>query len=216
MVVVLSVAPLYPQKRRREINLSIQTSGSSLHPDFFPRWLLELSVTLAAIIVTPNYRLLPESNAIDILEDMDDLWDWLTPGLDNLLGSSARPGIQADRTRIMTVGESAGKLWKKHVFFCANSISGRRLPQHAVCVGPRPRGRSCCHCRVCGSRYSSCCRCWGTAECVRHHVRKERRLLRATGHRRPLAFSVRHDRRNSSKGEAFRLFSPRRKGASYR
>ncbi|KAK7729620.1 hypothetical protein SLS57_002108 [Botryosphaeria dothidea] len=61
-----------------------------------------------AIIVTPNYRLLPESNAIDILEDMDDLWDWLTPGLDNLLGSSARPGIQADRTRIMTVGESAG------------------------------------------------------------------------------------------------------------
>ncbi|GME45564.1 Alpha/beta hydrolase fold-3 [Neofusicoccum parvum] len=83
-------------------------SGSSLHPAFFPLWILELSMIMGAIIIVPNYRLLPESNVLDILEDMDDFWNWTHCGLDPLIASSSVPGRQADITRILTVGESAG------------------------------------------------------------------------------------------------------------
>ncbi|KAH7060536.1 alpha/beta-hydrolase [Macrophomina phaseolina] len=84
------------------------TSGSSLHTGFFPRWVLDLALSVGAIIISSNYRLLPESNAIDILEDLDDLWKWLTPNLNELLKLCAASGIEADLNRILTVGESAG------------------------------------------------------------------------------------------------------------
>lgn len=94
---------------RRKINNYLQTSGSSLHTGFFPRWVLDLALSVGAIIISSNYRLLPESNAIDILEDLDDLWKWLTPNLNELLKSCAASGIEADLNRILTVGESAGR-----------------------------------------------------------------------------------------------------------
>src|ERR1051326_3341962 len=37
-------------------------TGSSLFPDFFPKWALELALRQSAVIVSPNYRLLPESS----------------------------------------------------------------------------------------------------------------------------------------------------------
>ncbi|PSN68279.1 alpha/beta-hydrolase [Corynespora cassiicola Philippines] len=84
------------------------TSGSSLHPAFFPRWVLGLAINQGAIIVTPNYRLLPESDAPDIMEDLDDLWIWLKSSLQGLLATSGSPDCKADLGRILTVGESAG------------------------------------------------------------------------------------------------------------
>ncbi|KAB2572690.1 putative carboxylesterase 15 [Lasiodiplodia theobromae] len=83
-------------------------SGSTLHPRFFPQWVLELSLIVGAIIVLPNYRLLPESNVPDMLADLDDFWIWTRNDLDSLLATASTTGLRADLSRILTVGESAG------------------------------------------------------------------------------------------------------------
>ncbi|RMZ82862.1 hypothetical protein DV737_g1898, partial [Chaetothyriales sp. CBS 132003] len=84
------------------------TAGASLFPDMFGRWLLELAERHSAIIVSPDYRLIPEANSNDVLEDVEDSWKWvqtkLAPFLEPKTGGRVRP----DPSRIVTAGESAG------------------------------------------------------------------------------------------------------------
>ncbi|PLB50268.1 alpha/beta-hydrolase [Aspergillus steynii IBT 23096] len=83
------------------------TSGSSLFPDWFPKWQAELALKHNAIIVLPNYRLLPDSSGMDIMEDIDDFWGWVTSKLADTLRDSTN-GIEPDLSKMMTAGESAG------------------------------------------------------------------------------------------------------------
>lgn len=72
--------------------------------------MLQLASENNAVLVSANYRLFPESNGTDILDDMDDFWTWvMAPGaLDTLLSSSGLDAVEIDRSRIITAGESAG------------------------------------------------------------------------------------------------------------
>jgi acetyl esterase/lipase len=81
--------------------------GSSLYAPFFNPWYLELAKENLAIIVSPNYRLLPESSVTDILEDVEDHWQWTHRAMPQSLEETAGT-LQADLSRIMTVGDSAG------------------------------------------------------------------------------------------------------------
>lgn len=82
-------------------------AGASMFPDFFGRWLLELAERHSALIVSPDHRLLPEVSVADILDDVEDFWQWIHKELPSLL--QKQPGnITPDLTRIMTAGESAG------------------------------------------------------------------------------------------------------------
>ncbi|KAJ7599602.1 Alpha/Beta hydrolase protein [Mycena floridula] len=80
--------------------------GSRLFADWFPSWLLEYALAHSAIIVTADYRLLPEGNGKNIFEDMEDLFVWLNDedGLPRFLP----PGFSVDLTKILLAGESAG------------------------------------------------------------------------------------------------------------
>ena len=82
-------------------------ASASMFPDFFARWLLDLARQHNAIIISPDYRLLPEADVNDILSDIDDSFAWLHTNLQPYLDSSAN-GIKADTSRIVTAGESAG------------------------------------------------------------------------------------------------------------
>lgn len=82
--------------------------GHSLFPPFFSQWYLELAQEYSAIIVTPNYRLLPESSVMEILQDTEDHWQWMHNELAGFLDQQTSGAVQADFTRIMTVGDSAG------------------------------------------------------------------------------------------------------------
>jgi acetyl esterase/lipase len=84
-----------------------QVSGSSLFEPWFPKWLLELAVAKKAIMVSSNYRLLPESSGLDIMEELDDLWNWMNSGLKGTLSSFCSL-LSVDLDRIMTEGDSAG------------------------------------------------------------------------------------------------------------
>ncbi|KAJ1548783.1 hypothetical protein HK405_015149, partial [Cladochytrium tenue] len=92
-------------------------TGSALYPDWFAEWLLDLAVAEDAIIVAPDYRLLPEATAAEICSDVDDFWEWFAAhsysegsfrqGLTGFVAKN-HPGVTLDFNRVVAVGESAG------------------------------------------------------------------------------------------------------------
>jgi acetyl esterase/lipase len=90
-----------------DTNPTTQVTGTSLFNDWFPAWLLQLASRHSAIIVSPNYRLMPEATGLDILDDLEDFWTWLHSTLPTFLSQQTAP-IEPDLTRIITAGESAG------------------------------------------------------------------------------------------------------------
>ena len=83
-------------------------AADSMFPDFFGFWLLELAKKNQAVIVSANHRLLPESNASDILEDLDDVWKWVQSSLRPFLKEKSEAALDCDLKRILVTGESAG------------------------------------------------------------------------------------------------------------
>ena len=83
-------------------------AGASMFPNMFARWLLELADRHGAIIVSPDYRLLPEANVNDILDDVEDSWQFIQTKLASYLEAETEGKIKPDTSRIMTAGESAG------------------------------------------------------------------------------------------------------------
>ncbi|KAK9427919.1 Alpha/Beta hydrolase protein [Lipomyces doorenjongii] len=82
-------------------------TGSRLFADWFASWVIEYALLHSAIIVTPDYRLLPESTGADINEDVSDIWTWVHRDLPAFL-SSCGSGINVDMEKLLVVGESAG------------------------------------------------------------------------------------------------------------
>lgn len=56
--------------------MKYQVSGTWDYPNWLANWLIPLVHRNKAIIVSPNYRLLPEHNGNDIQEDLADFWTW--------------------------------------------------------------------------------------------------------------------------------------------
>ncbi|KAJ5728224.1 hypothetical protein N7493_004554 [Penicillium malachiteum] len=83
--------------------------GNRLFSPWFPDWLVELAFSRRAIVITPDYRLLPEANGHDILEDLSDFWKWFSENLETkLAGYHPEAKIQPDFDRILATGGSAG------------------------------------------------------------------------------------------------------------
>lgn len=87
-----------------------------LCPTSFPSWHpeltrldrpLELAEAKNAIIVSPTYRLIPESTGSDILDDLRDFWEWTRQSLPTLVAEKW-PGLILDLARTAVTGESAG------------------------------------------------------------------------------------------------------------
>ncbi|OKL61364.1 hypothetical protein UA08_03814 [Talaromyces atroroseus] len=88
--------------------------GDSIYADWFPQWLLDMAETYGAVIISANYRFLPEVTGIDILDDVDDFWDWIhSESLASLLKQQQQEEattFELDLDRIITAGDSAGGL----------------------------------------------------------------------------------------------------------
>lgn len=88
-----------------------QVGGTSLFLPWISEWVLDLAVEKNAIIVMPDYRLLPESTGSDVLDDMDDFWTWLTNGgIHDTLRNNGIDQVTVDVTKTLLEGESAGEL----------------------------------------------------------------------------------------------------------
>lgn len=61
-----------------------------------------------AIVVLPNYRLIPESTGADIVEDLNDFWTWFHSGGVTKFLSSQHDHLELDYTHVLVSGDSAG------------------------------------------------------------------------------------------------------------
>ncbi|KAI9735952.1 MAG: hypothetical protein M1834_001418 [Cirrosporium novae-zelandiae] len=73
----------------------------------FEDWLIQLAEFRGAIIVSPDYRLIPESTGSDILDDVESFWNWVHSSL-SLEVSKIASEIDLDLSKIAAAGESAG------------------------------------------------------------------------------------------------------------
>ncbi|KAJ5495085.1 hypothetical protein N7539_000201 [Penicillium diatomitis] len=101
-----------PQKKRPVIvhfHGGFLIAGTRTYSDWFATWLVELALSRGAILVTPDYRLLPESTGRDILSDLNDFWSWIKIDLASNV-STVHPSstIQPDLDKVMVMGGSAG------------------------------------------------------------------------------------------------------------
>ncbi|KAL4805132.1 Alpha/Beta hydrolase protein [Aspergillus unguis] len=83
--------------------------GDSLYKDFWPQWLSDLALQKNAIVISPNYRLMPQATGLDIYDDIEDFWAWVLSGAVNEL-LTKHGSTEADLSRILVGGESAGGL----------------------------------------------------------------------------------------------------------
>ncbi|KAF4313094.1 hypothetical protein GTA08_BOTSDO00111 [Botryosphaeria dothidea] len=80
---------------------------SSNHSPTSPRRLLHLATTAHAIIISPDYRHIPESTISDILADVQDFFTWLHASFPTAL-AAIHPHLTPALDKIAMAGESAG------------------------------------------------------------------------------------------------------------
>lgn len=81
--------------------------GDKMYEEWWGTWLIQFALSKNAIIVSPNYRLLPEASGKDVLSDIKDFWTWLHGSLGAAVESLAME-VQPDFERTLVAGESAG------------------------------------------------------------------------------------------------------------
>ncbi|KAL9618289.1 MAG: hypothetical protein Q9160_007000 [Pyrenula sp. 1 TL-2023] len=88
--------------------------GHRMYEPWFALWLLDLALERQAIVVSPDYRLLPEATGAEILGDVREFWGWVEGGglergvregrLEGRLGT----GVDVDVGDTVCCGESSG------------------------------------------------------------------------------------------------------------
>lgn len=87
-----------------------QVTGSSLFPGWFSKWVLDFAAENGAVIISPDYRLLPEIKGRDILSDLRAFWSWVqSGGPQRHLAAVGQSKVSLDITRLLLLGESAGR-----------------------------------------------------------------------------------------------------------
>lgn len=88
----------------------LQVAGTRLHAPWFPPYLLTYATAHSAIIISPDYRLLPEASGKDILSDISSLWSWLFTSLHAYVvrRDPLNTTCGVDLGKILVTGESAG------------------------------------------------------------------------------------------------------------
>ncbi|KAJ9415805.1 hypothetical protein FOXG_17001 [Fusarium oxysporum f. sp. lycopersici 4287] len=82
--------------------------GSRNNLQLTPPRILEYALENNLILVSCDYRLIPESNGIEILEDIEDAWSWVQSSLDKAIGTMTNGKSRADLQKVLLTGESAG------------------------------------------------------------------------------------------------------------
>ncbi|KAJ6111906.1 hypothetical protein N7523_007967 [Penicillium sp. IBT 18751x] len=146
------LVPQKPHTGKRPVILRFHGGGlvfgDSLFMDFWPHWVSDLALAYNAIIISPNYRLMPEGTSVQIYEDMEDFWSWVhSPSLAELLAAHSTP-TEVDLDRILTAGESAGGLLSVYLALShPNEIRAATAAYPAVDIGSddygRPRASPC-------------------------------------------------------------------------
>lgn len=69
---------------------------------------MDFALEHSAVLVRPNYRKLPESTGLEILENLAAFWRWFHEGLQTAINSATAGAIEVDIPRTLLIGHSAG------------------------------------------------------------------------------------------------------------
>lgn len=69
---------------------------------------MELALKHGAVILTPDYRLRPEHELHEALEDIESFWKWIEDGSAQNMLLTSLPDTTIDAANLMVAGESAG------------------------------------------------------------------------------------------------------------
>ena len=72
---------------------------------------MDLALKHSAILLRPNYRKLPESTGLQILEGLAEFWKWFRRGGPQaavVVGSATEGEVEVDEGRTLLIGHSAG------------------------------------------------------------------------------------------------------------
>jgi len=82
-------------------------TGDRMYEPWFPLWMLQFADSTSAMIVSPDYRLLPEATLVDVCDDMSAFWTWFLESFPSIT-QAASWNVQPDLNRIVCIGQSAG------------------------------------------------------------------------------------------------------------
>ncbi|KAL1296765.1 hypothetical protein AAFC00_000230 [Neodothiora populina] len=82
--------------------------GSRMFEPWFGAWLMQLAEQRGAIVVSPDYRLLPEATTDDMLDDVESFFTWLHSDLNKEVQKSTEGKLEVDLNSLAVFGESAG------------------------------------------------------------------------------------------------------------
>lgn len=86
--------------------------GHRMYEPWFAQWLVDLALDQGAIIISPDYRLLPESTGRDILSDVAHFWKWMGSFLPGYMERNNLP--VPDIGNVLCCGESSGGFISVH------------------------------------------------------------------------------------------------------
>ncbi len=69
---------------------------------------MDFALANSAILLRPNYRKLPESTGMQILENLAEFWKWFHEGLQGTIKSATDGAVEVDESRTLLIGHSAG------------------------------------------------------------------------------------------------------------
>ncbi|CAI6338613.1 unnamed protein product [Periconia digitata] len=82
-------------------------TGHRTYAPWWPKWSIEFALSRNSIIVSPDYRLLPEASGSDILDDIRAFWEWMKNDFISVSERErwhARPNLG----QVACMGESSG------------------------------------------------------------------------------------------------------------
>jgi len=105
-------------ERSKKRPLMIRIHGGALvggqrdHAVWCTGWLLSLAIEHNAIIVAPDYRVMPESTVLDLLDDLEDFMIWVEKELPSVIRNTTKLDdkqcLDIDLGRTLIAGDSAG------------------------------------------------------------------------------------------------------------
>lgn len=89
------------------------TTGDRMYEPWWPTWMIQLAKSEDAMIISPDFRLMPEAGPSDVLDDVASFWTWYTSTLPNLAASESWD-VQPDIKRTICAGQSSGAVIGVH------------------------------------------------------------------------------------------------------
>ncbi|MCJ1275189.1 hypothetical protein MMC21_002990 [Puttea exsequens] len=83
-------------------------TGESMFLGFFPPWILEYALKNSAVLVSPNYLKLPESDGLAIMDNLFHFWTWLNAHLNSTVSNATNGEVEIDGSNKLIIGHSAG------------------------------------------------------------------------------------------------------------